>query len=817
MNVKNKILLIALLLSLILSVGTAFATENITFDKSNLKTVSDENIEITQENLQSTIENPKDEKLDQQDIQNELSGSEYHVTGSDFNSIRLEMNKTQDGDTIFLDGKNYTGNSSIVVDKQLTIIGGSSLNDSSYAALDIENLNLIMQINAANVVIKNIKFINGNGDFGGAVFWKGGDGNLINCSFVGNNANFGGAISWKGKNCNIIDCSFINNSAIKNAGAIYLDLVGSCRVNNCSFVGNSADYGGAIYSQIFCTIANSSFINNSANTTAGAVSLAWGSSLLHGNEFINNSAIGTAGAIRIYSSGTTVINNTFQNNIGYEDGSIIWMEGRDHSIIDNFINNTNNDIAIYVHSSKGNIVIEDNVFTKDVNQVVGDFWVLDVYGNHEGYFGRPSNILVWVHDFSGRPADGVVHIDEIGQGTIVSETLIEGKANFNMIMPDYSTFLQFKIAYTSLNNTLVLSKDFDIFVNANRFNAISNISQSDDKVFVKCMSDATGMIVLDINGIKYFEDIHNGSAIFDISDLANGEYVANLIYSGDYKYSNEEQFIKIIVANHSTFTVIEVNDNFTGFAGNTIEIPVHVHDDLGNPLTGNVTLFGYGTQTLLDGKTIFNVKLPNAASFLTLALEYGDDIRLIQVFVENIPAPVYRISGNRDITVAYGGKATYQVLITKDGKAAGDETVTFNFNGQNINVRTDANGYARFNINSNIKPATYPIKVTCNGATVSNKVVISNIIKASDKKVKKSAKVTKIKISLKMVDGKYLKSKTLKIKFNGKTYKVKTNGKGVGTWKVKKSMLKKLKVGKNVKYTVTYGKDILTKKLIIKK
>ena len=70
---------------------------------------------------------------------------------------------------------------------------------------------------------------------------------------------------------------------------------------------------------------------------------------------------------------------------------------------------------------------------------------------------------------------------------------------------------------------------------------------------------------------------------------------------------------------------------------------------------------------------------------------------------------------------------------------------------------------------------------------------------------------------MKKVNGKVLKKKTLKIKFKGKTYKVKTNKKGVAYWKVKKSMLKKLKVGKKYKYIVTYGKDVLTKKLTVKK
>ena len=94
---------------------------------------------------------------------------------------------------------------------------------------------------------------------------------------------------------------------------------------------------------------------------------------------------------------------------------------------------------------------------------------------------------------------------------------------------------------------------------------------------------------------------------------------------------------------------------------------------------------------------------------------------------------------------------------------------------------------------------------------------MNSIIKAKNKKVKKSKKVNKIKVTLKKVNGKALAKKTLKLKVKGKTVKAKTNKKGVATFKVKKNVLKKLKVGKKYKYTVTFGKDKATKKLTIKK
>ena len=83
-------------------------------------------------------------------------------------------------------------------------------------------------------------------------------------------------------------------------------------------------------------------------------------------------------------------------------------------------------------------------------------------------------------------------------------------------------------------------------------------------------------------------------------------------------------------------------------------------------------------------------------------------------------------------------------------------------------------------------------------------------------KIKKSAK--KIVLTAKLTKGKSLiKGKTITFKFNGKTYKAKTNKKGIAKVTIKKSVLKKLKVGKKVGYQAKYGKLSVKKTAKVKR
>ena len=62
-----------------------------------------------------------------------------------------------------------------------------------------------------------------------------------------------------------------------------------------------------------------------------------------------------------------------------------------------------------------------------------------------------------------------------------------------------------------------------------------------------------------------------------------------------------------------------------------------------------------------------------------------------------------------------------------------------------------------------------------------------------------------------------MKGKKIVFKFKGKKYTAKTNKKGVAKITVKKSVLKKLKAGKKVKYSATYLKDTVKRTVKVKK
>jgi predicted outer membrane repeat protein len=106
------------------------------------------------------------------------------------------------------------------------------------------------------------------------------------------------------------------------------------------------------------------------------------------------------------------------------------------------------------------------------------------------------------------------------------------------------------------------------------------------------------------------------------------------------------------------------------------------------------------------------------------------------------------------------------------------------------------------------------------GGTTSKCVFLYYKVTLKKATIKKSAKKLVLKATLKK-GKKAVKGQKIIFKFKGKKYKAKTNKKGVAKVTIKKSVLKKLKVGKKVTYTATYkasyGKETAKKTVKVKK
>ena len=200
----------------------------------------------------------------------------------DFNELAHEIDNTDSGNILNLqkDYKNKDGKN-ITISKPITI-------DGKGHTLDANRKSRIFNITADNVVVKNIIFTKGasNGNIfnkscGGALYWSGANGTVINCSFIDNEAwatlsdpygfmivgaktSFGGAIYWSGDNGTVLNSKFIGNDVgyANDGGAIYWT-GNNGKVKNSYFTKNGAWVGAAVYwSGDNGVITHSKIVNN---------------------------------------------------------------------------------------------------------------------------------------------------------------------------------------------------------------------------------------------------------------------------------------------------------------------------------------------------------------------------------------------------------------------------------------------------------------------------------------------------------------------------------------------------------------------------
>ena len=329
--------------------------------------------------------------------------------------------------------------------------------------------------------------------------------------------------------------------------------------------------------------------------------------------------------------------------------------------------------------------------------------------------------------------------------------------------------------------------------------------------------NATGIISV---GNKYSVVIKKGSAFVRIPGLGIGNYTYSVVYYGDGRFNGNQTTVtfsvKIDCSNETT--VSGITDLTT--AGNIIGIslPVDAEGFFTVVVDGNPVRVG-----VVNGSASIPVSGWDGGKH-NITLIYSGDARYAGYCTSQIVevaklTPKMTLSHPSKVTA--GKSSTIKINLPSD--ATGH--VLIEVQGKKYDNIKVVNGVAAVNI-AGLKAGNPVLKYTYKGnakyssvsGSVKLKVVGPKVTVTLKKvKVKKSAKKLVLQSTVK-IDGKTKKGLKVTFKFNGKKIgKAKTTAKGVAKITIKKSVLKKLKVGKKLTYSATYGKVSDKKTVKIKK
>jgi predicted RNA-binding protein with PUA-like domain len=323
--------------------------------------------------------------------------------------------------------------------------------------------------------------------------------------------------------------------------------------------------------------------------------------------------------------------------------------------------------------------------------------------------------------------------------------------------------------------------------------------------------DATGNVTVIVDGKQYNATVENGKAVITMP-LIPLDSTVDFEYTGDENYPAKSKETSIA----NVTAIIKAEDMIRGY-NSGVDYQVTVVDGNGNPMAKKQVTFiingnKYNVTTNDEGIAILNINLAVGTHTVTTVNPLNN---------ENVTKTVKittRITGNKNVNTYYAKNYAYKIrIIGDDGNPVGSNVaVKVTVNGKAQTLKTDKNGYITLKFTKNYLPKTYTVTAEYKGIKVTNKVKVKQVLSLKKVKVKKSAKKLVVKATLK--EGKKaLKNKKVTFKFKGKKYKAKTNKKGIAKVTVKKSVLKKLKVGKKVKYQVTYLKDTVKRSVKVKK
>ena len=271
-----------------------------------------------------------------------------------------------------------------------------------------------------------------------------------------------------------------------------------------------------------------------------------------------------------------------------------------------------------------------------------------------------------------------------GKGTFHADKLAAGSYNFNARFAGSNNYNE--VSDSGKFNVYKVDSAIDV--------AVSDINVGEDAVInVKLADDATGEVVITVNGEDYTAAINNGVASVTVSDLKAGDYTVAVKYAGDNNYN-------AVVAT-SSFTVSKV-DSIMDVTVDDIVFgeDLTVNAVLPADATGEVVITVDGTPytaTIIDGKATGTIKDLTAGDY-TVSVKYAGDDKYAGVEFTGVVnvAKADAVLGVVIADVDYGNGFVIEATLTGVNGAplTGNVIVTVNGKEYTVVVNDDGKGIA---------------------------------------------------------------------------------------------------------------------------
>lgn len=784
----NKILLIfSLIFVVAITLNAIAAADNENINNNLTNELIESDLSINNDSAVSTTENENDLTISD-DNQIVSEGIVYIVdspTAHDPDSpsvemtehtIKTELDKAHDGDTLLFKGEYYE-HCHLIIDKKLTIISDVATTLNSCTSTEGSGAQGIFYLTpqASGTVIQGFNFKNtlASGDNAYSIFINGASDVIIrDCNFSNKNPS------------DAIRLDNAKNTIIQNVTAI--------SKTNAIRIKNSQN-----------TILRDSIIKDSkigVNVTDST------KLTIENNNITNNKFTG------IYvGTGVSYI-TIISNNITYNKKTGVNLQSTNYAyILSNYIaHNRDGDeksftegAGIFINNNITKIEIKGNfLFKNGLDAIYNDEDVLNIKTN----YGCDQLEVVENNYIAGHTHRTIFNIQKgssnpdtvyLGYNYLIGEQLCPSTyfhtpnnlwtaGNYRLQLTNITQIRKGVYSISIVNPLGEVAEDISsIYVNFYLNKNSNNVNPQEGDVY-KTVLMKNGTATVRFNVEDYME---TGNVL-----LASFPGTSNNVYSSNNPHKTLEIPDDQIPGAPSNTTISISNINT--FPNSGVYAIATLYDQFGNKLIGHEISFKIKSKVInvsTDDNGQAKIKISESkegtyqlsVSYVGDGFDYLSANATSSIVVKKLSTKI--ISSNLNMIPKM---AEYYSITLKDSKGnpVSGQKVTFKVNGKKYNKKTNSKGVASVKLKFDKDKKTYKISITYAGNVKYKAVSKTNTIK-----VKYSSKVAKLKLSkvtippktskaytITLVDsnGKGISKQNVIVKVNGKTYNKKTNSKG---------------------------------------